>query len=148
MRNSWPTIRSIARVDRKREHLRAGKLIKIERETVYLISSLTQANPKHILSLNRTHWRIEIMHRDKDVILGEDHYTNRMDHAPRNIFTLTSATRTLLKHFSKSSVRAIEIVQENRTSAVSWKPRKTWLFYACFDSLDMGGIGDARPRSV
>jgi hypothetical protein len=26
------------------------------------------------------------MHRDKDVTMGEDRYTNRSDHAPRNIF--------------------------------------------------------------
>ena len=29
------------------------------------------------------------MHRNKDVILGEDGYTNRCDNAPRNIFSLT-----------------------------------------------------------
>ena len=52
------------------------------------------------------------MHRDKDVILGEDRYTNRSDIAPRNIFTLTSAARTLLKRISKSPTRAIETVQE------------------------------------
>ena len=34
----------------------------------------------------RDHWRIEIMHRNKDVILGEDGYTNCCDNAPRNIF--------------------------------------------------------------
>jgi len=28
------------------------------------------------------------MHRNKDVILGEDGYTNRSDNAPRNIFSL------------------------------------------------------------
>ena len=28
------------------------------------------------------------MHRNKDVILGEDGYTNRSDDAPRNIFSL------------------------------------------------------------
>ena len=29
------------------------------------------------------------MHRNKDVILGEDGYTNRCGNAPRNIFSLT-----------------------------------------------------------
>ncbi len=58
------------------------------------------------------------MHRDKDDTLGEDRYSNRSGHAPRNIFTLTSAARTLLKRISKSPTRAIEMVQDNRQKAV------------------------------
>lgn len=58
------------------------------------------------------------MHRDKDVTLGEDAYTNRSNNAPRNIFTLTSAARTLLKKISRSPTRAIEMVQNNRDKAV------------------------------
>lgn len=52
------------------------------------------------------------------VILGEDSYTNWSDNAPRNIFNLTSAARTLLKRISKSPTRAIETVQENRQKAI------------------------------
>ncbi len=58
------------------------------------------------------------MHRDKDVTLGEDRYTNRSDHAPQNIFTLTSGTLTLLKRIAKSPTRAIEWIQDNRGKAV------------------------------
>jgi len=58
------------------------------------------------------------MHRDKDVCLGEDGYTNRLGHAPRNIFTLTSAVRTLLKQIHASPTMATEIVQDTRSKAV------------------------------
>ena len=58
------------------------------------------------------------MHRDKDVTLGKDGYTNRSGNAPRNIFVLTSAARTLLKRISKSPTRAIEMVQDNRETAL------------------------------
>ena len=51
------------------------------------------------------------------MILGEDQYTNRLDHAPRNIFTLLSATRTLLKGIDKSLTKAIETVKDNRNKA-------------------------------
>jgi hypothetical protein len=55
-----------------------------------LIASLpaSESAPEAPLCANRGHWGVEIMHRNKDVILGEDGYTNRSDNAPRNIFSL------------------------------------------------------------
>ena len=94
MRALWPSVRSSARITRRRAHVRSGNIVKSETETTRLISSLSQPDPKHILHLNRHHWRIEAMHRDKDVTLGKDGYTNRSGNAPRNIFVLTSAART------------------------------------------------------
>ena len=61
---------------------------------------------------------VEIMHRDKDVILGEDGYTNRLDNAPRNIFSLTGFTLKILKSVSRSTTRAIEHFQDNRNRAL------------------------------
>ena len=58
------------------------------------------------------------MHRAKDVILGEDHYTNRLDNAPQNILTLLSETRTVLKCNNKSPTRVIEKVQDKRDSVI------------------------------
>lgn len=118
MRNAWPTISSIARVTRNRQHVRAGNVTKSETETTYLISSIKSPEPESILKLNRNHWQIEIMHRDKDVTLGEDRYTNRSGHAPQNIFTLTSGALTLLKRIAKSPTRAIELVQDNRAKTI------------------------------
>ncbi len=119
MRNTWPTIRCIARITRNRQHVRTGTVTKNETETTYLISSMAEATPETILRLNRNHWQIEIMHRDKDVTMGEDRYTNRSNHAPRNIFALTSAAITVLKRISKSPTRAIELVQDNRGKAIA-----------------------------
>ena len=79
---------------------------------------LENPDPNRVLALNPAYWRIKIMHRDKDVIPGEDQYTNRLDHAPRNIFTRRGATRTLLKRITKSPTRAIEAVQDNRNKAI------------------------------
>lgn len=76
--------------------------MKTEVETTYLISSLNEPRPETLLCLNRAHWQIEIMHRDKDACLGEDGYTNRKDNAPRNIFTLLSVARTVLKRINTS----------------------------------------------
>ena len=117
---AWPTICSIARVTRLRQHVRGGAITKTEMETTYLISSLAHPAPEDILRLNRNHWQIEVMHRDKDVTLGEDRYTNRSGHAPRNIFTLTSAAITLLKRISKSPTKAIEMVQDHREKTISF----------------------------
>ena len=70
------------------------------------------------LSANRGHWGIEIMHRNKDVILGEDGYTNRSDEAPRNIFSLIGFALKILKSVSPSPTRAIEQFQDDRNKAL------------------------------
>jgi hypothetical protein len=72
------------------------------------------ASPQAILQTNRDHWGIEIMHRNKDVFLGEDGYTNRNDNAPANIFSLTSFVLTILKTVSTSPTRAIEYFQDDK----------------------------------
>ena len=60
----------------------------------------------------------QIMHRNKDVILGEDGYTNRCDNAPRNIFSLTGFVLKILKSVSSSPTRAIERFQDDRNRAI------------------------------
>ncbi len=74
--------------------------------------------PKALLCANRGHWGIEIMHRNKDVILGEDGYTNRNDNAPRNIFSLIGFALKILKSVSFSPTRAIEQFQDDRNKAL------------------------------
>jgi len=58
------------------------------------------------------------MHRNKDVILGEDGYTNRSDNAPRNIFSLIGFALKILKSVSPSPTRAIEQFQDDRNKAL------------------------------
>jgi hypothetical protein len=69
----WPTVSQICRVTRSRQR-RVKGVWQEQQETAYLITSLTQdeASPEYLLNLNRKHWGIEIMHRNKDVMLGED----------------------------------------------------------------------------
>jgi hypothetical protein len=85
-----------------------------------LITSLPacEASPKAILQINRGHWGIEIMHRNKDVILGEDGYTNRFGNAPRNIFSLTGFVVKILKSVSPSPTRAMEPFQDDKNRAI------------------------------
>ena len=109
--------------------VRRGRVTRTERETIYPITSLPGATPKRIVSVNRSHWRIEAMHRDKDVTPGEDRHTNRLDHAPQNIFTLTSATRTVLKRISNSPTRAIETFRTSRTTAIRFLAKGHNNFY-------------------
>ncbi len=71
-------------------------------------------NATHVLSafctgsrVNRSHWGIEIMHRDKAVTLGEDGYTNRSDNAPRNVFSrsrLKSSNRSHRRQSAPSNI--------------------------------------------
>ena len=98
--------------------MKNGQIIKTTKKIAWLISSIENPDPGELLACNRRHWAIEIMHRDKDVTLGEDHYTNRLDHAPQNVFTLLSSVRTLLKRHNKSLIKAIEMMQDNREIAI------------------------------
>jgi hypothetical protein len=67
---------------------------------------------------NRGHWGIEIMHRNKDVLLGEDQYTNRSDNAPANVFSLTRLVLTIFKTICPSVTRAIEYFQDDKDRAI------------------------------
>jgi hypothetical protein len=58
------------------------------------------------MSANRGHWGIEITHRNKDVILGEDRHNNKSDNAPRNIFSLIGFALKILKTVPPSPTRA------------------------------------------
>lgn len=114
----WPTVRQICRIKRWRQFKKNGEWQPPQHEVVHLISSLTVASPQALLAINRNHWGIEIMHRNKDVILGEDGYTNRCDNAPRNIFSLTGFVLKILKSVSHSPTRAIERFQDNKNRAI------------------------------
>ena len=117
--DEWPTVRQICRLRRSRQTKKNGQWREAQ-ETVYLITSLSPAcaSPQDILKTNRHHWGIEIMHRNKDVFLGEDGYTNRNDNAPANIFSLTSFVLAILKTVSSSPTRALEYFQDDKNRAI------------------------------
>jgi len=117
----WPSARQICRVTRYRQGKKNGQWKKAEQEIVYLIARFpdgVEATPEELLAANRGHWGIEIMHRNKDVILGEDGYTNRSDNAPRNVFSLIGFALKILKSVSPSPTRAIEQFQDDKNKAL------------------------------
>ncbi len=116
----WPSVKHICRVTRFRQGKKNGRWKEPEQEVVYLIARppAGQTAPEALLCVNRGHWGIEIMHRNKDVVLGEDGYTNRSDNAPRNVFSLLGFTLKILKSVSPSPTRAIEHFQDNRNNAL------------------------------
>jgi hypothetical protein len=110
--------RNEASADELAQFKKNGEWQPPQHEVVLLISSLSAASPQALLASNRNHWGIEIMHRNKDVILGEDGYTNRCDNAPRNIFSLTGFVLKILKLVAHSPTRAIEHFQDNKNRAI------------------------------
>ena len=60
------------------------------------------------------------LHRNKDVTLGEDAYTNRKDHAPRNIFTFNAIVLELAAYLELSPKIAIERCQDDKNLAIAW----------------------------
>ena len=95
-----------------------GKWLPVKEETVYLITSLSEAAPQDLLKFNRKHWGIEIMHRNKDVFLGEDGYTNRKDNAPHAIFVLHNLVLEICKSVSRSPTQALEYFQNDKNRAI------------------------------
>jgi len=96
-------------------------------ETAWLITSLSaqQASPEVLLGYNRQHWRIENnLHRNKDVALGEDRYTNRKDNAPRNIFSLNNLVLCLFKKSGLTPKKAIEVFPGRQKSR---DPPRNWI---------------------
>ena len=140
IQGEWLTVRQICRVIRSRQVKKNAEWQKPQHEVVYLVSSLiAAASPQALLGVNRDHWRIEIMHRNKDVILGEDGYANRCDNAPRNIFSLTGFVLKILKSVAPSPTRAIEHFQDDRNRAMR-------LFSGFY--LNHIGIGISVPQTA
>jgi hypothetical protein len=117
----WPGVKQICRVCRSRQKKKGGVWQPPAIEIAYLITSLPAetALPKDILGLNRNHWGIENhLHRNKDVTLGEDGYTNNKDHSPENISLLGDLILSICKRVCSSPKRAIEYFQDDRNRAI------------------------------
>ena len=75
------------------------------------------ASPRALLGVNRDHWRIEIMHRNSDVILGEDGFTDRCDSAPRKTSLPSPASiLKILKSVAPAPTRPSSTFQDARTA--------------------------------
>ncbi|MDE2020792.1 MAG: transposase [Patescibacteria group bacterium] len=120
LEKEWPTAQQVCRVRRIIQRKKKGVWPKPKEEIAYLITSLSadKASPQDLLTFNRSHWGIEIMHRNKDVFLGEDTLTSRKDKAPHALFILNNIVLALLKTVSHSPTKAIETLQDNRNLAI------------------------------
>jgi predicted transposase YbfD/YdcC len=92
----FPHARQAVKITRWRQDTRTGR---IQRETVYVITSLTaaEATPADLARLLREHWSVEVEHHIRDISFGEDHSTSRTGHGPTNLATLRSAVKATIK---------------------------------------------------
>jgi hypothetical protein len=98
----------------------AMRFVEVKRQAQSDIQALHRARER--LVSERTalinHLRALLLHRNKDVILGEDGYANRSGCAPRNIFSLMGFALKIRKSVSPSPTRAIELFQDDRNKAL------------------------------
>lgn len=82
-----PYARQAIKVTRWRQN---AKTKKISRESIYVVTSLTnaEATPADLARLLREHWSIEVHHHIRDLSFDEDHRTNRTGHGPINLATI------------------------------------------------------------
>ena len=100
----WPGLRSIAKIERRRELLAEGK---VETETCYYISSLP-GDAKQIGAAARSHWGVENgLHWVMDMVFRDDECRIRSGHAPANFATIKHMASNLLRRGKgKHSMRA------------------------------------------
>lgn len=103
-REKWRALRTIIKVE---SEVYIKKTRKTVRSTRYYISSLVIGNEDFNLHI-RSHWSIESMHWNLDVIFKEDHQAKRNARAIENTNILNKLANTLLeqeKTFKKSKPR-------------------------------------------
>ena len=85
--HQWPGMRSVAKVESRRELLVEGK---VEEETRYYISSLP-GDAKQIGHAVRSHWGVENgLHWVMDMVFRDDECRIRSAHAPANFATIST----------------------------------------------------------
>lgn len=92
-REKWPDLHTLVMVERKR--ILAGKE---QQQTVFYISSLSEADPRLYSQYVRGHWAIENgLHWQLDVTFGEDETKLRKDKGPVNLHLIRKWSLHLLK---------------------------------------------------
>lgn len=102
--HDWPGLRSIAKVESRRELLAEGK---VEEETRYYLSSLP-SEAQQIGEAVRRHWGVENgLHWVMDMVFRDDESRIRSDNAPANFTTIKHMASNLLRRGKgKHSMRA------------------------------------------
>ena len=102
--HDWPGLRSIAKVESRRELLAEGK---VEEETRYYLSSLP-GDAQQIGQAVRSHWGVENgLHWVMDMVFRDDECRIRSQNAPSNFTTIKHMASNLLRRGKgKHSMRA------------------------------------------
>jgi len=112
LRERWPNLRSVARIESQRET--HGQ---VQTDTRYVISSLP-ADAQRILYVARTHWAIENgLHWCLDVTFNEDASQIRLRNAALNFSFLR---RLAINLFRTDSSRALSLPKKRKAAA--WNP--------------------------
>jgi predicted transposase YbfD/YdcC len=101
---NFPYCGQVACLQRYREEIKSGKL---QEETVYLITSLSQdkANSERLLNLIRGHWGIENKsHYVRDFTFDEDRSNIRTKSGPRIMATLRNFAISILRLIGYSNI--------------------------------------------
>jgi hypothetical protein len=105
----WPAVAQLVRVERQRDLLRGGQVVKRTHEVSYALTSLPpdRANAAAILAALRGHWRIENgAHWVRDVVWDEDRCQVRSGAAPQVLAACRNLANTLLRRAGFSNLAA------------------------------------------
>ena len=112
-------VKQIARLRRRREVLKTGKVFK---EEIFIITNMdcAQADAERLLFLKRDYWQIENkLHYRKDFVFGEDRSTIRVGHGPENMSALRNFVVSLLMVNKVGNVkRCVDNLRYGPASAV------------------------------
>ena len=106
---AWPALRQIARVERQRQHRRQGRVVKVDREVIYAITSLPpdRAQAVDLLAGLRGHWGIENRaHWVRDVTFDEDRSHVRSHAAPQVLAAGRNLAIALLRRAGYDNIAA------------------------------------------
>lgn len=105
----WPHLRQLGRLERRRQAVRRGQLIKEQREVSYLITSAppTRADATALLRSSRGHWGIENrLHWVRDVTFDEDRCQVRGGAAPQTLVTARNLAIAFLRRSGVANIAA------------------------------------------
>jgi hypothetical protein len=105
----WPHLAQICRVERRRDTIRGGRVVKAEVEVSYAVTSLPpeRAGAAALLRLLRGHWGIENgAHHVRDVTFDEDRCQVRSGAAPQAFAACRNLASALLRRAGHVNIAA------------------------------------------
>lgn len=103
----WPHLAQVCRVERRRDSIRDGRVVKAEVEVSYAVTSLPpeRAGAGRLLRLLRGHWGIENgAHHVRDVTFDEDRCQVRSGAAPEAFAACRNLASALLRRAGHANI--------------------------------------------